>query len=82
MVRIFQKEFIANGVNNKKEEKKDSNGKQEIISVSKVIELIVDKGTSCCILRKHIHFQKSREGSISMLARILSITNLKKLKPF
>ena len=69
--RIFKKEFITNGVNNKKEKNsnnKDSNGKQEIISGSKQSELIVEKGTSCCILRKYIHFQESREGSISVLA--------------
>lgn len=56
-------------MNNKKEKKnnkKDSNGKQEIISSSKESELIVEKGTSFCILRKYIHFQKSREGSISV----------------
>lgn len=69
-------------IKKKNNNKRDSNGKQEIISGSKEIELIVEKGTSCCILRKHIDFQKSREGSISVLARILSITNLKKLKPF
>ena len=69
-------------IKKKNNNKRDSNGKQEIISGSKEIELIVEKGTSCCILRKHIDFSEKQRRQYFCVSRILSITNLKKLKPF
>lgn len=52
------------------------------MSGSKETELIVERGKSCCILRRYIRSQKSRESNISVLARGLPKTSLKNLKPF